>query len=116
MSKKVFMLSTSRCGYCNRAKDMIQREYPDIGDGFRYFLYDVENIDDEAAMVLDFAKSMNVRGVPFTVLFKDEKIINAVRGFNEDTIKSFVEETISSQEELKDTNGGENGFDSKTLN
>lgn len=98
MNKKVFMLSTSRCGYCRQAKSMINADYPGVEDDgkFRYFQYDVDEIADaESAVVLKSAQDLGVRGVPFTVLLDNGIVTKAVRGYDPHGIKILLDEALS---------------------
>lgn len=93
MSKKVFMLATTRCGHCKQAKQFINSKYPDLNeDQFRYFEYDREDLTEEPNLVLSAAKSLGVRGVPFTVLIEDGSVTKAVRGNDPQGINQLLEE------------------------
>ena len=95
MSKKVFILATSRCGYCKQAKAVIESTFPDLEDDqFTYFEYDVDDVTEEAEEVLSVAKSMRVRGVPFTTLMSDGKVTGALRGFDRNALIDMINKVI----------------------
>ncbi|MCO6500892.1 MAG: thioredoxin family protein [Vicingus serpentipes] len=100
MSKKIFTLATTRCGYCKMLEQLIVSQYPELDDDkFTYFLYDKDDLTPEALMVRDFAREMKVTGVPFTVMISNGEIVKAIRGYNPASLKIFVEEVLSSGSE-----------------
>lgn len=96
MSKKIFTLATSRCGYCKMLESYLYNTHPEIIDDYTYFLYDVDNLTPEAEMVRKFASEMKVTGVPFTVLISNGEITKAVRGYDPKSISILAEEVIDS--------------------
>ena len=97
MSKKVFMLTTPNCGYCTQARNLIEQKYPDLNeDQFRFYTFagEIEQSEMEAKVVMDFARHTGVRGVPFTVLFENGRITNAVRGFKPQSLFSLIDRVL----------------------
>ena len=69
MNKKIVVVSASWCGQCRVLKDLLTRNE---------VVYHVINADEDSGM--SFCKEMNVKSLPTTFIYEDDKIVKVING------------------------------------
>ena len=69
MTKKLVVVSSSWCSQCKVLKDLLTRNE---------VVYHVVDADEDLGMT--FCREMNVRSLPTTFIYEDDKIVKVING------------------------------------